>query len=113
MRVAVDDFGTGYSSLSVLGELEVDTLKIDRTFIQHLPEDRTSKLMVQAITDLALGLGYECVAEGVETQEQLDFLKDLNCPYVQGYFFSKPLLTADLEALLVANPDQFQKGRAA
>lgn len=113
MRVAVDDFGTGYSSLSVLGELEVDTLKIDRTFIQHLPEDKTSRLMVQAITDLALGLGYECVAEGVETQEQLDFLKELNCPYVQGYFFSKPLLTSDLEALLLAGKDQSYNDRAA
>ncbi|MBX2837707.1 MAG: EAL domain-containing protein [Gammaproteobacteria bacterium] len=100
IRVAIDDFGTGYSSLSVLGELEVDTLKIDRSFIQHLPEDKASKLMVKTITDLALGLGYECVAEGVETQAQLDFLRALNCPYVQGYFFSKPILAEDMLELL-------------
>lgn len=113
MRIAVDDFGTGYSSLSVLGELEVDTLKIDRTFIQNLPEDETSRLMVQTITDLALGLGYECVAEGVETQEQLDFLKDLDCPYVQGYFFSKPLLTSEMEALLLADKSKIDHDLAA
>ncbi len=106
IRVAIDDFGTGYSSLSVLGKLEVDTLKIDRSFIQHLPDDTTSRLMVKAITDLALGLGYECVAEGVETSEQLDFLKNLNCPYVQGYFFSKPLTTEEFIPYLVKTLDQ-------
>jgi len=100
IRVAIDDFGTGYSSLSVLGELEVDTLKIDRSFIQYLPEDTNSKLMVKAITDLALGLGYECVAEGVETVEQLEFLRDLNCPYVQGYYFSKPVTAEELKPML-------------
>ncbi len=103
IRVAIDDFGTGYSSLSVLGKLEVDTLKIDRSFIQHLPQDVTSKLMVKAITDLALGLGYQCVAEGVETPEQLHFLQELNCPYVQGYLFSKPILAEEFIPFLVAN----------
>lgn len=101
VRIAIDDFGTGYSSLSVLGELEVDTLKIDRSFIQHLPHDNCSKLMVKTITDLALGLGYECVAEGVETEEQLTFLKDLNCPYVQGFLFSKPLIAEDMDQMLL------------
>lgn len=102
VRVAIDDFGTGYSSLSILGELEVDTLKIDRSFIQHLAEDENTNLMVKAITDLALGLGYECVAEGVETVEQLNFLKDLNCPYVQGYFFSPPIQAEILKQLLAS-----------
>ncbi|MEE9335609.1 MAG: EAL domain-containing protein [Granulosicoccaceae bacterium] len=106
IRVAIDDFGTGYSSLSVLGKLEVDSLKIDRSFIQHLPEDTTSKLMVKAITDLALGLGYDCVAEGVETVEQLDFLKNLNCPYVQGYLFSKPIPAEEFIPFLLSTQAQ-------
>lgn len=98
--VAIDDFGTGYSSLSVLGDLEVDTLKIDRSFIQYLPQDKSSKLMVKAITDLALGLGFDIVAEGVETKQQLEFLKELNIPYVQGYYFSKPLIEKEMLKLL-------------
>ena len=100
VRVAIDDFGTGYSSLSVLGQLEVDTLKIDRSFIRHLPGDECSKLMVKTMVDLAFGLGYECVAEGVETEEQLEYLHALGCPYAQGYLFSKPLIIEEMDALL-------------
>ncbi|MBX2823364.1 MAG: GGDEF domain-containing phosphodiesterase, partial [Gammaproteobacteria bacterium] len=103
VRIAIDDFGTGYSSLSVLGKLEVDTLKIDRSFISGLPTDNASCLMVRAIVDLSLGLGYAIVAEGVETKEQLDFLTELRCPYVQGFYFSKPVLASDIP-VLYANP---------
>ncbi|MEE9321926.1 MAG: EAL domain-containing protein [Granulosicoccus sp.] len=103
IRVAIDDFGTGYSSLSVLSNLEVDTLKIDRSFIQGLPEQHSSKLMVKAIIELSLGLGYDVVAEGVETKEQLEFLRLLNCPFVQGYYFSKPQMAADIQLELNAD----------
>ena len=99
VRIAIDDFGTGYSSLSVLDKLEVDTLKIDRSFIMGLPEDTSSILLVQAIMELSLGLGYDVVAEGVETEEQLQHLKALNCPYIQGYYFSKPVQAAEIPAL--------------
>ena len=95
VRIAIDDFGTGYSSLSVLDKLEVDTLKIDRSFITGLPEDKSSIILVQAIMELSLGFGYDVVAEGVETVEQLQHLEALGCPYIQGYYFSKPV-TADL-----------------
>ncbi len=91
VRVAIDDFGTGYSSLSVLGKLEVDTLKVDKSFIDGVVDDPAAQLMVKSIIDLSLGLGYDVVAEGVETAEQLVFLRDNGCPYIQGYLFSRPV----------------------
>lgn len=91
VKVAIDDFGTGYSSLSVLKQLEVDTLKVDRSFIQQLPWDEASSMMVKAIIKMAKGLGFDIVAEGVETQEQADFLQKLGCAYVQGYYYSRPV----------------------
>lgn len=100
VRIAIDDFGTGYSSLSVLDKLEVDTLKIDRSFICGLPDDKSSIILVQAIMELSLGFGYVVVAEGVETEEQLQHLKALGCPYVQGYYFSKPVTAEQIPTLL-------------
>lgn len=91
VRVAIDDFGTGYSSLSVLGKLEVDTLKVDKSFIDGIVDDPAAQLMVRSIIDLSLGLGYDVVAEGVETAEQLEFLRNNDCPYIQGYLFSRPV----------------------
>ncbi len=99
VRVAIDDFGTGYSSLSVLKQLQVDTLKVDKSFIQHLPGDRGSTLLVRAIIDIALGLGCDVVAEGVEDQAQADFLRQLGCPYVQGYYFSRPVEASEIPAM--------------
>lgn len=105
VRIAIDDFGTGYSSLSLLGKLPVDTLKIDKSFIDGVPHDNGSKLMVKSITELCLGFGYDIVAEGVEDAEQLAFLKSLNIPHVQGYYFSKPLPSEDIQQLFsAANP---------
>jgi EAL domain-containing protein (putative c-di-GMP-specific phosphodiesterase class I) len=91
VRIAIDDFGTGYSSLSVLGDLEVDTLKIDKSFIDGIVGDAAAQFMVRSIMDLALGLGYSVVAEGVESVEQLNLLREMQCPLVQGYFFSRPV----------------------
>lgn len=101
VRIAIDDFGTGYSSLSLLGKLPVDTIKIDRSFIMELPDDLSSRLMVKAITDLCLGFGYDIVAEGVETEEQSLFLEGIGIPYVQGYYFSKPVMAHLIEPMLV------------
>jgi len=100
VRVAIDDFGTGYSSLSVLKQLQVDTLKVDKSFIQHLPSDRSSTLMVQAIISMALGLGFDVVAEGVEDEAQADFLRQLDCPYVQGYYFSRPVEAPEIPKMM-------------
>ncbi|MDX2506066.1 MAG: EAL domain-containing protein [Gammaproteobacteria bacterium] len=99
VKVAIDDFGTGYSSLSVLKQLKVNTLKVDRAFIQHLPADESSALMVKAIVAMGLGLGFNIVAEGVETREQALFLQELNSPYIQGYYFSRPVEAEQIPAL--------------
>ena len=91
IKVAIDDFGTGYSSLSVLKQLQVNTLKVDRAFIQHLPDDESSALMVKAIVAMGSGLGFDIVAEGVETEAQVLFLQELGSLYIQGYYFSRPV----------------------
>jgi EAL domain-containing protein (putative c-di-GMP-specific phosphodiesterase class I) len=97
VRLSIDDFGTGYSSLSRLRRIPVDTLKIDRTFISHMDSDPESREIVRIIIMLAHNLGLKVVAEGVETQEQVDLLKQLNCEMAQGYFYSRP---ADDQAML-------------
>jgi len=96
LRVAIDDFGTGYSSLSRLKHLPVDILKIDRSFVRDLPEDHHAASIVTAITRLAHGLGMVPLAEGIETQKQLEFLSAHGCALAQGYLFSRPLDAADV-----------------
>ncbi len=90
VRVYLDDFGTGFCSLSYLSRLPVDALKIDRSFIQDLPDDMRAGSLVKAIIALAHSLGLKVIAEGVETQAQADWLRDWNCNLLQGYLYSKP-----------------------
>lgn len=89
--VAIDDFGVGYSSLAYLQRLDIDILKIDRSFIQDIETNENSIALVKAIITMAHNLNVEVVAEGVEDQKQYWLLKQLNCDYIQGYFFSKPV----------------------
>lgn len=101
IQLSIDDFGTGYSSLSYLNRLPVDTLKIDRSFINPIDKNSESLGLVPAIITIAHSLGMSAIAEGVETQQQLAKLRILNCGFGQGYLFSKPLgskLAADLLA---------------
>ena len=91
LSVSVDDFGTGYSSLSYLKHLSLESLKIDRSFVRDLHENRDDQLIVSAIISLAKNLKLSVVAEGVEHEAQLDFLKKKGCDMVQGYYFSKPV----------------------
>ncbi len=91
VRISIDDFGTGYSSLSYLKKLPIDTLKIDKTFIQDITHDRDDKAITTAIIGLANNLHLDVVAEGVETQEQLELLKAARCPQVQGYLIAPPM----------------------
>jgi diguanylate cyclase (GGDEF)-like protein len=90
VSLAIDDFGTGYSSLSYLKDMPIDILKIDRSFICNMDESEQSSSFVNAIIQMAHVLNVEVVAEGVETYEVLDKLKDLNCDYTQGFLLSKP-----------------------
>ncbi len=90
IRIAVDDFGTGYSSLSYLQTLPLNTLKIDRSFIADIECSNDSHTIIYAIVAMAKGLGLNLVAEGVESEEQLKFLKRIGCPTVQGYLTGHP-----------------------
>ncbi len=102
-KLAIDDFGTGHSSLNYLRRLQVDCLKIDKSFIDKVTEDATDGQIVAAIITLAHNLGMSVVAEGVETREQLDFLREHDCESVQGYFISKPVSAADATLMLETN----------
>ncbi len=103
IQLSIDDFGTGYSSLSYLHRFPVDTLKIDRSFVQRLDENPDLGL-IPAILSIAETLGMSAIAEGIETSRQLAQLQHFNCQFGQGYFFSKPLDAAKATELIVANP---------
>jgi len=100
VRLAIDDFGTGYSSLRYLKNLQVGVLKIDRSFTDGLSVDHGDGVIVKAVIDMASALNMGVVAEGIETEHQLDLLKGLGCEYGQGYLFGRPLNGADTERLL-------------
>jgi diguanylate cyclase (GGDEF)-like protein len=101
VKVAIDDFGTGYSSLSYLKHFPVNIIKIDRCFIQDITTDRHDATISLAIIDLAHSLSLKVIAEGVETAEQVQFLKAHDCDRMQGYFFSPPLPAPEFEKMLV------------
>jgi diguanylate cyclase (GGDEF)-like protein len=102
VRVAIDDFGTGYTSLAFLKRFPVDALKIDRAFVADVALSDFDHAVVSAITTLARGLGISTVAEGVETPEQLERLRELDCDVVQGFLLCRPLPAAACAALLAA-----------
>lgn len=98
LSLALDDFGTGFSNFEYLQDLNINTLKIDKKFIDYLCKDKRSRLLVKAMIDMAHALEMTVVAEGVEEEEQLKVLKMLNCDEVQGYYYSKPLSEEDFIA---------------
>jgi diguanylate cyclase (GGDEF)-like protein/PAS domain S-box-containing protein len=104
IHLVIDDFGTGYSSLSYLKRFPVDTLKVDKSFVDGLGKDPESTAIVEAVISLAKSLGMRVTAEGIETQEQLDHLRLLNCDQGQGYFLARPLPAEAAEELLMKNP---------
>ena len=103
ITLSIDDFGTGYSSLSYLSRLPIDNLKIDRSFVCNINSDVESLEIVKTIITLAHNLGMDAIAEGVETTEQAQILKSLNCEYAQGYLYAKPLPAQAVELMLKDN----------
>jgi len=95
--IAIDDFGTGFSSLSYLRKLPIQMVKVDRSFVRNILTSKNDWVIIKAIVDLAHQLGLQVVAEGVETQEQEQSLRDLGCDFMQGYLYSRPLASGDFE----------------
>lgn len=103
IHIAIDDFGTGYSSLSYLKQFPFDTLKIDRLFIQNIGQDPESSAITLATIQMAHSLNLKVIAEGVETESELAFLRKHDCDEIQGYYFSRPLPEAEFEKLLASS----------
>lgn len=100
IRIAIDDFGTGYSSLGSLKNFNIDTLKIDRSFVKELNQSKGDQAVVNAIVSMAHDLGIDTIAEGVENKEQLQYLYEQGCDAIQGFYFARPLTATELENLL-------------
>ena len=102
IKISLDDFGTGFSSLSYLKGLPIDTLKIDKTFIDTVIDDNSTKVITESIIAMVKKLGCETVAEGVETPEQLEYLQGVNCDNIQGFLLGKPMPASEIEKILEA-----------
>src|SRR4029453_4043255 len=101
IRIVIDDFGSGYSSMQRRKGLPLDAIKIDRVFLEHAAEDRRDAAIVAAVIAMSKSLDIEVVAEGVETPEQLQFLRTLRCRGVQGYLFGRPIPADQIERYFV------------
>lgn len=101
VRISLDDFGTGFSSLSYLNGLPIDTLKIDKSFVDKVCADASTRIITESIVSMVNRLGYESVAEGVETKEQLAYMEQIGCDVIQGYLLGKPMPAKEIEQLLI------------
>ena len=103
IKISLDDFGTGFSSLSYLKGLPIDTLKIDKSFIDTVIDDESTQVITESIVSMVKKLGYETVAEGVETEEQFEYLKKIECDNIQGFLLGKPMPEEELVSLMEHN----------
>ena len=99
--VLMDDFGSGYSSLNILKDLTVDVLKLDMKFIQNFERSSRASIIMESVVQMAHNLGIDTVVEGVETETQVEFLKEIGCNVVQGYYYAKPMSTEECLDLLI------------
>jgi EAL domain-containing protein (putative c-di-GMP-specific phosphodiesterase class I) len=104
VRISLDDFGTGFASLNYLRRFPLDRVKLDRSFVQELPQNADHCAIARAVIAMTHALRLSIVAEGVETAEQLAFLRDAGCDEAQGYLFSRPLPASEFQALLERKP---------
>jgi EAL domain-containing protein (putative c-di-GMP-specific phosphodiesterase class I) len=112
LHLAIDDFGTGYSSLSALQQFPISILKIDQSFVRDLAIDRDNAAIVRTIIQMGKSLKLDVVAEGVENEEQLDFLRINGCDIVQGHLFGDPMSAAEFRDLLIADAQGSGRYRA-
>ena len=110
VELSIDDFGTGYSSLSYLHRLPIDTLKIDRSFVSRMAENNENKEIVRTIIMLAKTLGMGVIAEGVETREQAELLRELECECVQGFLISRPIAAEETDKLILGSLAEWEEG---
>lgn len=100
-KISLDDFGTGFSSLSYLNGLPIDTLKIDKSFVDKVSSDASTRIILESIVTMVHKLGYESIAEGIETKEQYHYMKQVGCDIIQGYYYGKPMAAEEIEKLLI------------